>query len=99
MYAPDVGEVVEAKRGPSDRWTRAVVVRAYRNREGNLKVKVQWLEDDPTAGVGDHGRPRKPIVALSHSYMVIKEGEPPLVRQINEGSRPATPPTGKAAPS
>ena len=85
-YAPDVGEVVMARRTPADNWVRAVVLNARRNREGNVKIKVQWMESDPGAGMRVGSEPRKPIVAGTPGFLVIDPGEPPLIKHIDKGS-------------
>lgn len=84
-YAPDVGEVVEARRTPADKFIKAVVVNVTRNREGALRVRVQWLEDNPDAGAPDK-RQRKPIKALSHGWIVVVNDMPPLLRQTSGGA-------------
>ena len=78
---PAVGEVVDARRSTSDRWTRAVVVKVSRDRDGNLKFTVYWMADDPKAGDGS-----KPIRALATGYIRAAKGDwPPLIRQISRG--------------
>lgn len=86
MYAPDVGEVVEARRAPVNSFVKAVVLDARRNPAGNLRVKVQWLEDDPAAGVPDRGRRRKPIVAGETGTLILVDGALPLIRQIDKSA-------------
>lgn len=83
MYAPDVGEVIEARRTPADKYVRAVVLSARRNREGHVRVKLQWMEDDPDAG----SRNRAPIEAGTLGWVIVDDG-PPLIRQINRGTAP-----------
>lgn len=85
MYAPDVGEVVEARRAPVTGFVKAVVLDARRNKAGNLRVKVQWLESDPTAGVPGR-RQRKPISAGETGTIVLVDGALPLIRQITRGA-------------
>jgi hypothetical protein len=81
-----MGEVVMARRSPVDRFVRAVVLSAHRNKDGHVRIKVQWLEDDPGAGV-PHDRPRKPIVANETGWVISDPAKPPLIKQIDEGSR------------
>lgn len=88
-YAPDVGEIIEARRTPADKFIKAAVLDARRNRTGRLRVKLQWLEGDPDAGCPHVSRTRKrePIVALSvESVVVPPDGAPPLIRQISRGA-------------
>lgn len=89
-YAPDVGEVVLARRTPADKMVRAVVLDARRNRAGKLRVKLQWLDSDPDAGA-PHNGPRKPIVAGTLGWVVadMAPGMPPLIRQIDGGTKAA----------
>jgi hypothetical protein len=88
-YAPDVGEVIWARRTPADKWVRAVVLHGKRNRAGDLRIKVEWLEDDPDAGAPERDRPKAPIVAGTPGWLVIKQDprEPRLVQQISAGAR------------
>lgn len=83
-YAPDVGEIVEARRSASERFTRAVVLDVKRRPDGRVRVKVQWLGDDPTAGVTGNF----PIKANTVGWVIFKRGpgEPPMIRQIDKGS-------------
>ncbi len=83
MYAPDIGQVLEARRTAVDDWTRAAVVKAHRNRDGHLQVMVQWLEDNDQAGAPDRGQPRVPIVAMTKDSLVLQEGMPPLLRALD----------------
>lgn len=85
MYAPDIGEVILARRSASDKFTSAVVIGAHRNRDANLQIKVQWLESDPLAVCGDP-RYTRPVEANANDSIVIVEGMPPLVQQIDEGT-------------
>lgn len=87
MYAPDVGEVVLARRSASDKFVRAVVLGAHRNRAGHLRVKLHWLESDPNAGRTDYRR-LKPLVAGTTHAVVLVPDMPPLIRQINRGTAP-----------
>lgn len=50
VFAPDVGEVVQARRAKSDPFTPAVVTVVRRKTSGKLKLTVHWLADCPTAG-------------------------------------------------
>jgi len=86
-YAPDVGEVVHARRTPADRWTRAVVLDYRRRRDGALRIKVQWIEANPDAGAPDK-RPRMPIKAGDTGWVVARQDptEPPLVRQLDRAN-------------
>lgn len=90
-YAPDIGEVILARRTPADRWLRAVVLTAKRNRAGDVRLKIQWLEDDPHAGAPKPGKPKVPIVAGSPGWVIDKRDptEPRLIQQIDRGSRPS----------
>ena len=87
-YAPDVGEVVWARRTPVERWVRAAVLTVRRNKAGNLKITVWWLEDDPDAGSGYEGKGSKPIRANTRGWIEIRRGPgvPPLIRQIDGGA-------------
>lgn len=88
-YAPDVGEVVQARRSASDQWTRAVVLDYRRRRDGSLRVKVQWIEDDQGAGIPDRiGGARQPVVAGTVGWIVARQDptEPPLVRQLDRAN-------------
>lgn len=78
-YAPDVGEIVHARRsGVDERWVRAVVIYVQRTYAGALKVKVLWLEDDPRAGMLG-----KPIVRNTFGW-VVTTGAAPLIKQISK---------------
>jgi hypothetical protein len=86
VYAPDIGEIIYARRTPADKLTRAVVLDARRNRDGHLRVKLQWLESNPDAGSGDP-RFNEPIRAGSYGWVVIKQdATPPLIVQIDGGA-------------
>lgn len=78
-YAPDVGEVVLARRsGGDNQWVRAAVLNVRRIRSGALQVKVQWLEDEPTAGAAG-----TPIVRNTIGW-VTTTGPAPLIQQISK---------------
>lgn len=87
-YAPDVGEVIYARRTPVDKWVKAVVLMAHRNRAGNLRIKVQWLGDDPDAGAPTRYRPRVEIRAGEHAWVVVDKDPtaPRLVYQYDQGA-------------
>lgn len=82
-YAPDVGEIVEARRSASDAvFVKAAVVGVRRKSKGVLEVKVQWLGDNPAAGT--------PIVMGTIGWVVVNaDGRPELIRQIPKGPPPA----------
>lgn len=90
-YAPDVGEVVMARRTPADRFVRAVVLAVRRNRAGNLRIRMQWIESDPNAGAPEKrkDRVRKPIEAGTVGWVTQVQGGPPLIVQINERPQPS----------
>lgn len=83
-YAPDIGEVVDARRTPADDFTSAVVVGVRRIRSGDLKIRVQWMADNPRAGSGDP-RFNEPIKAGTLGFLVLGGDGPPLIRQVNRG--------------
>lgn len=86
MYAPDIGEVILARRTPGDKFVKAVVVRAARNKAGNLRLKVHWLADDPAAGAPRLSSPiRKPIIKDTQDHIVIVPDRPPLWKPLSEG--------------
>jgi hypothetical protein len=86
---PAIGEVVDARRSTADGWTRAIVVKMSRDRDGDLKFTVYWMADDPKAGDGS-----KPIRAFSTGYIRAAKGAwPPLIRQISRDQ--AQRPTGQ----
>ena len=88
-YAPDVGEIVEARRTGGDKFVEAVVMSVRRNRDGHLRIRIQWLGDDPNAGVRDRLQAVKsPVVALTYGWLVHNPGSdaPPLIRQISRGA-------------
>jgi len=78
-YAPDIGEVVGARRTRVEPFLRAVVLMVKRRRDGALRIKVQWLESDDGAGWD----PPSPIVAGSVGWVVhpTDPTEPPMIRQ------------------
>jgi C-terminal processing protease CtpA/Prc len=80
-YAPDIGEVVEARRTVAEGFVRAVVLDVRRTRGGGLRVKVQWLGNDPLAGV----TVRAPIEAGTVGWVVTKPdmSGSPLIMQID----------------
>lgn len=77
LYAPDVGEVLEARRSVVDQWVGAVVLRVQRMRAGTLRVTVVWMADDPSAG--SQG---KPIVRHTRGWIVM-DTRVPLIRQVS----------------
>lgn len=85
LYAPDIGEVIMARRSVSDKYIRAAVLDARRNRDGLLRIKVQWLEDNPYALRGD-GRRDRPIVAGTTHALVIDPEAHPLFQYLNQGA-------------
>ncbi len=85
-YTPDVGEVVEARRTPVDRFVRAVVVlRPRRRRDGRIRVRVQWLDSDDQAGVDADEQLRSPIRAGDVGWLIMPDGpgDLPLIRQVD----------------
>src|SRR5690554_3439415 len=102
-YAPDIGEIVYARRNPIDRWTRAVVVHVRRirtgPREGALRVKLVWLEDNPDGTVTLRGiNKHRPIVANTVGWVIADqiEGVPPLLMQVD---RDTPPPVSSSRPA
>lgn len=92
-YAPDVGEVVEARRTGKDRFVRAVVLHVRRRSADTLEVKVHWLESDLNAGATCHpgqtvSGALTPVIAGTVGWLRDRrlEGAPPLIRQISEGA-------------
>ena len=81
-YAPDVGEVVLARRQVTDKYVKGVVLRVWRLRDGALKIKLVWLGSDP-----DAGHKGNPIIEGEAGYVVAYE-RPQLIKQISKG-RPA----------
>lgn len=55
MEAPDLGEVLDARRTVLHPFTRAVVEKAWRGQHGELRLRVMWLEDNPAAKAIKHG--------------------------------------------
>jgi hypothetical protein len=82
-YAPDVGEVVLARRTKVEAFLRAVVLMVKRRRDGAVRIKVQWLDSDPEAGAWVHS----PIVAGTVGWVVetMDPTEPRMVQQITRG--------------
>lgn len=73
-YAPDVTEVVEARKSPAGEYERAVVLHVSRTREGGLRVKVQWLTGPQKDAPG---------------WIVTRpDGWPPMIRQIFKDQPP-----------
>lgn len=85
VYAPSAGEVLLARRSASDKWVRAVVLDARRNRAGGVRIKLQWLESDPNALCGAPGR-EAPLEAGNVGWVVARDGMPPLIKYISEGA-------------
>lgn len=87
-YAPDIGEVVLARRTPADRFVRAAVLYVRRRPDGKLRIKVQWLEDDDAAGYEHSNYHRAPIKANTVGVVIASTspGDPQLIRQIDRGS-------------
>lgn len=87
-YAPDIGEVLLARRTGVDKFVRAVVLDARRNRAGNVRVKVQWLDDDPDAGAPMPYRERVPVKAGDKGVIIVSTDplDPRLIMQIDQGS-------------
>lgn len=85
IYAPDVGEVVHARRSIAHNYTRAVVLRVRRVGDGVLEVRVQWLADDPATGSSR----TKPVMAGDTDLLTTRvDGYPPaLIRQITGGGQ------------
>ncbi len=80
LYLPDVGEVVLARRSAVDVFVKAVILGIDQRRDGDLKIKVQWLGDDPKAGIAG-----LPIKAGSVGWVVAKPGGwPPMIKQITK---------------
>jgi hypothetical protein len=87
-YAPDIGEVVYARRMPTDRWTLAVVLMARRNKEGHARVKVMWLGDDPDAGVQRTDRSPSPTVKHEIGFLVLDPDHLPLIKRVDREDLP-----------
>lgn len=86
-YAPDIGEVLLARRTPADKFVRAVALDVKRRRDGAVRVKVQWLEDDSNAGLEDYNQPKVPITAGTVGWVVMSMDptDPRLIMQIDQG--------------
>ena len=83
-YAPDVGEVVMARRSPAGKFVKAVVLKAQRRGDGQLRVKVQWLGSDPAPVTTE--AITNPIVEGSTGIVIHPlDGRPPLIKQIPKG--------------
>jgi hypothetical protein len=84
-YAPDIGEVVLARRVPAEPFLRAVVIHVKRRRDGALRIKVQWLDSLEDAGVWKES----PIVAGGIGWVVqaTTPDVPRLIKQIPRGTR------------
>lgn len=82
-YAPDIGEVVLARRSRLDPYLRAVVLHVKRRRDRSLRIKLQWLESDPNAG----WRVESPIVAGTTGVVIepIDPTEPRHIMQVDRG--------------
>ena len=64
VFVPDIGEVIGARRSPADdRFTKAVVIKAQRQRDARIKITVIWMENDPAA--------TPPIVAGETGWVVF----------------------------
>lgn len=74
-YAPDVGEVVLARKSPVQTFRRAVVLNVRRRREGGLRVSVQFLP-----GPGEE--PTPPVTINTDAT-----GRPEMIRQITSGQQ------------
>lgn len=83
MYAPDVGEVIMARRTPLYRWTRAIVLGVHRTREARLRVRLQWMEDDPNTGMVYQGRKTRPVVAGAIESFVTDPDDSLLISRID----------------
>lgn len=50
VFVPNLGEMVWARKVPGDKWCKAVVIiKPWRTRGGEVRLKVEWREDDPNA--------------------------------------------------
>lgn len=85
-YAPDIGEVIKARRTPTDKWVPAIVLHVKRVRGGHVRLKIQWLGDDPDAGAPEW-RVKKPIVAGTTGPITYdpSPGAPRLIMQGTSG--------------
>lgn len=88
MYVPDVGEVLYARRAPVEPWVKAVVLGVRRLKAGRVRLKVQWIESDPQAGVPDDDCVAVPIVAGDVGWVLMKEGAPLLAKQVHRDAPP-----------
>lgn len=85
-YMPDVGEVVEARRGRTDRFVQARVMRVEVTPRGWLRVRLVWQGGDPQAGWRGRGgqsryRGGAPVVAGQVGWVQVPPGRwPCLVR-------------------
>lgn len=96
-YAPDIGEVVLARRSNSARWLRAVVLGVKRRKTGGLWMKVHWLEDDPDPGTSNP-RYASPITAGGTGFIVHRPPQAFLVKQLPKDSAgPAAAPVADSA--
>lgn len=76
-YAPDVNELIMARRSVVDGYTKARVVLVRRTRAGRIKIRLQWMEDNPGT--------RTPIVKDTPGWVeVSNEWWPPLIQQISK---------------
>lgn len=96
QYAPDPGEIILARRAAVDKFTLAVVEKAWRNRDGHLRLRIVWLDNDPDAYVNDD--PYRPGARLKvetgeRCWLILRNkwGVSPLVRQIDADQLPRTP--------
>ena len=76
-YAPDIGEVVEARLSATRPFVPAIVTGVRRGSEGKLRCTLVWLETNMDAAVVKN---RKGVV-----YIWTLDDRPPLIRQINKG--------------
>lgn len=80
-YLPAVGDIVEARRTPVDRFVKAVVLWVSVRYSGRLRVHVQWLEDDPDAGVnGMSATGGRAVIRAGDKGYVVGPSWPVLVR-------------------
>lgn len=96
QYAPDAGEIIQARRTALDEFTLAVVEKVWRNRDGHLRLRIVWLDDNPDAHVNDDRY--KPAAKLPVKAGVVcwltlrnKWGASPLARQIDADQLPRAP--------
>lgn len=62
-YLPEKGEIIWARRTPVDRYLRAVVKVAWKQRDGCTKIHIVWLESDPV--------PTPPVVMATDDWLVL----------------------------